>query len=170
VIPPFDDIWQAVLNLRGDIAYLRKLVGGGGGTLQNILKNRAQSLQTAAVFSIAAGGNFTAPVTITMIASGKVRISANASFSTEGFVNPIVSVSINGDPVANVVWSFQEQSGSESVASRSVVATTFELDTVALPGQTVQALFTSSLTDASADSFTLGLGDASSNLLIEELP
>jgi hypothetical protein len=142
--------------------------GSGVAALQTILQNRAQTLQTTNA-SIAGGGNFVAPATLTMVASGKLRISADASFTCTGFVSPIVSVSVNGGAFA-VKWSFQQQNGSEGTPGRVVVATTFELDTAATVGQAVQVSLTSTVGDSSANSTVLGTGDASANILLEELP
>ena len=143
--------------------------GSSAAALNAILQNRVQTLQTTNA-SIGGGGNFVPPATLTMIASGKVRVTADASFTCTGLVNPIISVAVNGDPVSNVVWSFQEQSGGEATPARVVVAATFELDTTATPGQTVEVFLTSTGGDSSCNSTVLGTGDASANILLQELP
>ena len=104
-----------------------------------------------------------------MVASGKIRITVAASFQTNANIDPIVLVSVNGGAYA-VVWSFQQEHGTVSVAANASIAESFELDTAATPGQVVSVLFTSSAGDGAFSSFVLGLGDASANILLEELP
>jgi hypothetical protein len=104
-----------------------------------------------------------------MVASGKLRINVAANFQTNGAINAIVSVSVNGAG-AVIEWSFEEELGNFTTAASAVIATAFELDTAATPGQTVQVSFTSSAGDGSFSSFVLGTGDASANILLEEVP
>ena len=105
-----------------------------------------------------------------MVASGKLRISANASFQTSHSVNPIISASINGNPLKILLWSFQNQLGNFSVTANVSITAVFEYDSSATAGQTVEIFFTSTTGDGVFSSFVQGSGDACSSLLLEELP
>jgi hypothetical protein len=145
------------------------LSASGAGNLVSILQNRAQHLVTTNQIGVVGGGNIVPPVTLTMVASGKLRVTVNGSFQTNGSVNAIISVEVNGG-AKSTVWSFQEQTGNISVAANVTQATTFELDTAATPGQTVEVFYTSTTGDHALSEFVLGVGDACSGILLEELP
>lgn len=145
------------------------LSGGGAAALTAILKNRAQNLVTTNQLGIVGGGNLVPPVTLTMVASGKLRVTVNSSFQTNGTVNPVISAIVNGG-APTVLWTFQSVVGNNTEAANAIISAVFELDSAALAGQTVQVFFTSSVGDHSLSEFPGGTGDACANILLEELP
>ena len=145
------------------------VLAASGGALTAILQNRVQTLQTTNNIGVAARGNFAPPATLTMVASGKLRVTVNAGFQTNGTITPIVVALVDGGMPA-VKWSFQQVAGTVSVAFDGNISTTFEFDSAATIGQTVQIYFTSSSGDGTFSSFVLGLGDACASILLEELP
>jgi hypothetical protein len=128
-----------------------------------------ENLVTTNQLGVTGGGNFVPPATLTMTNSGKLRISANASFQTNGSVNPIISAKINGGGTI-LLWSFQNQLGNNTTAANVSITAVFEYDSSATAGQTVEILFTSTSGDHTFSSFVQGSGDACSSLLLEELP
>jgi len=134
-----------------------------------ISKNRAENLVITDQLGVVGGGNIVPPTTLTMVASGKMRVSANASYQTNGSVNAKVSASVNGGPTT-VLWSFQTQTGNNTTAANVSQTAVFEFDSAALPGQTVEIFFTSTTGDHALSEFVLGTGDACSGVLLEELP
>src|ERR1700694_2765937 len=119
---------------------------GGSATLLAILQNRVQTLNTTGG-TVAGGGNLAPPATLTMIASGKLRITVNGSFQCSvGFATGIVSVVVAGG-LTVLKWSFQEQAGISAGAANVSQSTTFELDTAATPGQTVEVFYTTTVGD-----------------------
>jgi len=142
---------------------------GSAGTLLSILQNRIQNNVTAAFTSVTGGGNIVAPVTLTMIASGKVRITANVGYQTNGFTTPLIWLSVNGGTLTNV-FTCQQQAGNNTTAANSQVSIVFGINTSATPGQTVEAFFQTTAGDHSISIFTNGVGDAAASLALEELP
>ena len=143
--------------------------GAGTSGLLAILQNRAQNLVTTNQLGVVGGGNIVPPVTLTMVASGKLRVTANASYQTNGNVSAIISAVVNGGS-STVLWSFQQQTGNNTTAANVSQTAVFEFDSGALPGQTVHISFTSTVGDHTLSEFVLGTGDACSGLLLEELP
>jgi hypothetical protein len=143
--------------------------GAGAGGLLAILQNRAQNLVTTNQLGVVGGGDIVPPVTLTMVASGKLRVTANASYQTNGIVSAIISAVVNGGS-STVLWSFQQQTGNNTTAADVSQTAVFEFDSGALPGQTVQISFTSTVGNHTLSEFVLGTGDACSSLLLEELP
>jgi len=142
---------------------------GSSGTLLSILQNRIQHVVTSAFTSVTGGANIVSPVTLTMVASGKVRVTANVGYQTNGFTTPLIWLSVNGGSLTNV-FTCQQQSGNNTTAANSQVAIVFEIDTAATAGQTVEAFFQTTVGDHSINIFTNGVGDAAASLSLEELP
>lgn len=139
------------------------VVNSNPSELISILQNRGQSSLTASAV-INGGDDIVDPVSLTMVASSKIRISANVGYRLfDGFVAPIVLISIDEGYAYNIYTFSQSMSDGQCSA-------VFEYNPRADTGQIVKVFFRTRVGDHSINIFTNGVGDVAASLLVEELP
>lgn len=137
---------------------------GDTGSLIAVLQNFAQEVN-ASSNTVAAGAAITPPAVLTMLASGRLKISATTSYSWEGegTVTPLLFLQINAGPVV-AIWSWERDNSGEAS-----IAMVERLDTGAVAGDTVTVSWHTTAGDQTA-TLGNGVGGNAASLLIEEQP